>query len=204
MTDYPEKKTADGMDPTVSAQYRRLADESAPGQLNRAVLRAARKQTRNNSTAIWQQAWLRPAGYVAMVALSLAIILEMNEANILAPPFLTGDQLLPAENTSNAFQEAADAATQQVREAEATAAESTQNPGIVTESPAAAVQDSGSATPQRGDQSCSDDQRASIATWWRCIESLESRGATDAAERELTALVNAFPGFVAPNQQRAQ
>lgn len=199
MTDNPEKNTAGGVDPSVSAQYRRLADESAPDQLNRAVLRAARKETRSNLTGPWQQAWLRPAGYLVMVALSLAIILEMNEANILTPPFLTGDQVLPVENTGNAFQEAADAATQQIREAEATAANSTQNPGVVTESPMAADQDSGSTTLLPGDQSCSDDQRASIATWWRCIESLESRGASDAAERELTALVNAFPGFAAPN-----
>lgn len=134
-----------------------------------------------------------------MVALSLALILELNEANILTLPFLTGEQTRPAEDPASAFQEAADTATEQFRDAEAAATSEMPNSGSATDSTMTGDPVTGSTTLLPVDQRCSDNQRSTMATWWQCIESLESRGASEAAERELTALMRAFPGFVEPD-----
>jgi len=45
---------------------------------------------------------------------------------------------------------------------------------------------------------CTDEQRATSSSWWRCIRELEQRGLTGAAETELAALLGAYPGFVEP------
>lgn len=199
VTDKHGNRLAEEVDPTLSGQYRRLADESVPGALDRAVLRTARNEARKNTTAGWQPAWFRPATTIAMIALSLALILEFNDANILTPPFLTGDQTLPLENPANVFRDAADVAAEQIREAEAAASSEMQNPGSDAESTVATDPVIGETTLLPVDLRCSADQRATMATWWQCIESLESRGASTAAERELRALVTAFPGFVEPD-----
>jgi hypothetical protein len=49
-----------------------------------------------------------------------------------------------------------------------------------------------------GDDFCTDEQRSESSTWWQCIDDLERRGLTQAAERELAALLSAFPGFERP------
>ena len=199
MKDSDEKISADSVDPTLSGSYRRLADESAPVALDRAVLRSARHGARENEPADWQPEWFRPAAFVTMLALSLAIILELNEANILTPPFIAGDQILPAGGPGNVFEDAADAATEQIKDADAAAANEMPNSEPVTDSAADTDPVTSDVTLLPVDQRCSDEQRATVAKWWQCIESLESRGASDAAEEELNALLSSFPGFVEPD-----
>ena len=48
------------------------------------------------------------------------------------------------------------------------------------------------------DARCSESQRSDTSSWWRCIEDLEQRGLTTAAEAELQALLAAHPGFSVP------
>jgi hypothetical protein len=186
------------VDPTLSARYKQLADEAAPVALDRAILRSARHAASKEEATGWQPEWFKPAAFVTMLALGLAIIIELDEANILTPPSLGGDQLLPAEGPANPFEDAADAAARQIRDADTTAANEMPDDGPGADSNAGADPLARNETLLPVDQRCSDEQRATVATWWKCIESLESRGASDAAEEELSALFRAFPDFVAP------
>jgi hypothetical protein len=199
MKNSDERMSADDVDPTLSARYRQLADESAPVSLDRAVLRSARHAASKNEPAGWQPEWFKPAAFVTMLALSLAIVLELNETNILTSPFSPSGQILPANGTGNPFEDAADAATRQIRDADAAAANEVTNPGPVIDSATDTDPVTSDVSLLPVDQRCSDEQRATVATWWQCIESLESRGASDAAEAELNELLSSFPGFVAPD-----
>jgi hypothetical protein len=38
-----------------------------------------------------------------------------------------------------------------------------------------------------------------MASWWRCIESLQDQGARAQAEQELATLLRSYPAFVEPN-----
>ena len=193
--------TTDGVDPTISAQYRRLAADPAPDALNQAVLRAARREVRRNSNGFWQSDWFRPTAFIAMVALSFALILEMNDANILPTHYLTSEQTRPSGNRVNVFQDAADAAARQIRDAEESASTAIQNSGAEVPSSIDTKAAADQATLSPGDRNCDARQRSTMASWWQCIEALESGGASVAAERELTALMSAFPGFVIPEGQ---
>ncbi len=192
--------STDDVDPKVSAQYRMSATEPAPDALNQAILRAARHEISRNSTALWRSDWFKPVAFVAMAVVSIGLILEMNDANILPAPLLP-DKLAPSgENPANAFQDAADAVKRQIRDAEESASSASQNAG--TEAPSLMDDrlnsDQAAFTP--GDPDCDERQRNTVASWWQCIEALESRGASAAAERELAALMRTFPGFMKPDQ----
>lgn len=200
MTDKNRSRPTDDVDPNVSAQFRSLANESVPDNLNHAVLRAARREVRRHSVGAWQAAWLRPAATVAMVALTLALVLELNDVNILTSPLPGGDRTLPMEKTPDVFREVADDAAEQVREAEAAASRATQNSRADKPLSMDAGPRSGQTTMLPDVQECTEAQRSSMATWWACIESLESSGASILAERELAALLQAFPGFIEANR----
>jgi hypothetical protein len=185
MTDKHRDSVNDGADPMVSGAYRRLASETAPDDLNRAVLRAARKPT----TRGWQGAWFRPLTAAAVVALSVAMMLEFNSANNI-------DASLPA--TVDAFRDASNLAAEQIREAEATASRATQNaPADTMPSAVATEPDQPSLLPN--ERGCDEQQRSSMASWWRCIESLQDQGARAQAEQELATLLRSYPAFVEPN-----
>jgi hypothetical protein len=193
MTGENKRNSPELADTEVSVQFRNLANESAPGKLNHAVLKAARHEALSSAAGIWQATWFRPAATAAVIALSLALVLEINDTNILAPP-------LPAENASDAFRDAADRSAEQVREAASALTRTSQNPGADTplSTDPGVSTDPTSLLP--ASQGCDEEQRSTRATWWACIESLESGGASNLAERELTALFQAFPGFVRPSQ----
>ena len=198
MTDKNSSSSTDEVERKVSAQFRSLANESVPDSLNHAVLRTARRAVRRHSDRAWQAAWLRPAATVALVALTLALVLELNDANLTTSPLPGGGRTAPKENASEGFSEAADDAAKQVREA--VASRVTQNSGSDTP----LSMDAGSRTDRTtllpAVQECNETQRSSMTTWWACIESLESNGASNLAERELSALLRAFPGFVEANR----
>ena len=135
-----------------------------------------------------------------MVALTLALVLELNDANILRAPLPGGGRTLPMEKAPDVFREAANDAAAQVREAEAAARRTTQNSGSDTPLSMGAGSRSSQTTLLPAVPECNEAQRSSMATWWACIESLESSGATNLAEQELSALLRAFPGFVEANR----
>ena len=192
MTGENQRNSADLSDPEVSDQFRNLASETTPDKLNHAVLKAARREVRSPA-GVWQASWFRPAATAAVIALSLALVLEINDTSILAPPF-------PAENVSDAFRDAADRSAEQVREAASAVDRTSQNSGSGTPLSTDPGVSTGRTSLLPASQGCNEEQRSTRAAWWACIESLESGGASNLAERELTALLQAFPGFVRPAQ----
>ena len=51
-------------------------------------------------------------------------------------------------------------------------------------------------------QHCDDDARTTAESWYACVEELKDEGMTDAATRELDALLIEFPGFREPDMDR--
>lgn len=51
------------------------------------------------------------------------------------------------------------------------------------------------ASEANGDKRCSDEQTTDAAAWWRCVETLRSKGDTVAADQELQRLRERFPDF---------
>lgn len=202
MQNNPDIDIAEGVvDKFLSAQYQRLADETVPDSLDRMVLRAARNErTEGQAGRSRPAAWFRQAAWVAVAALSVAVILEFNEANVFSPPTGISDRVPPMEDRFREFLEAADIAAEQVRDAEAAAANATQNVGSSRESMPLEDHRSLETTLQPNNRECTSEQRAAVSSWWKCIGSLESLGATELAERELAALMGAFPGFAVPEK----
>jgi hypothetical protein len=189
-----------GMSAQLSSEYGAIATESAPEKLDRAILRLAKQEVRSSSGAAWRDRWYRPAVFVATVSLSLALVLQLNESSFLVSP--DGVTSAPLNGITpvpeSAFQDAARATSQQLRQIEADAKPSmsdSTSPMSVPER-SAGTTDSGTLLPTNGH--CSTEQRANIESWWRCIKELESKGLTQFAELELQALLRDYPQFVAP------
>lgn len=180
----------------VAGIYRQVANETAPENLNNAILREAAKHTRGVGSLA--STWLRPAALAATLALSVGLVLQSGIMNSTTstPPTLE----LPAAVGQNedVFDAAAEAGMEQIRAAESAARA---NPGT-SESPSApqsrvnpASTPNTSATENRG---CSEAQRSTTVSWWQCVQALEKRGMTDVARIELEALFEANPGFGVP------
>lgn len=200
MTEDHKSVRDENMDSVVSNAYHDVANEAAPGELNRAVLRASRKALGKRTGPGWQATWFRPVASAAVIALSLAVMLEFNDASNPDSPINGGNEVIRLDDSADVFREAADSAAEQLREAEATARSATQN-SAPDDSPAmgagAQVNES---LLQPIDGGCDEAQRATMSTWWECIESLENRGASALAEQELTALLGSYPAFIKPGQ----
>lgn len=185
------------IDEQLIARYRSVSHERVPPSLDRTVLRAASRNGGAGRMSGWLARWIKPAGYVAMVALSLAVVLEFNEVGILSSPYQT-DERLPG-GSENAFESAGHSAIEQIRDATNSANNAMQDSVSLPDMPVnAAAGDDPGTTLLPDSERCDPQQRTSVATWWQCIQSLESKGASAAAEQELTALMRAFPGFVPP------
>lgn len=200
MTDTRENLRNSGGEPMVSAEYHSLATDRAPDELNQAVLHSSRKALGRRPSPGWRSAWLRPVASAAVIALSLTVILEFNDVGNPQPTLTSGDEINPFGNSPDVFREAVDNAAEQLREAEVAASRASQN-SVPDEPPA---MDSGANLEQTTllpiDGGCNAAQRSTMTTWWQCIESLESRGASALAEQELAALLGSYPAFVEPGQ----
>jgi len=178
-------------DNAISAIYRRTADENAPDRLNQSILRRARKADNWSPAKFRHIGWLQPFALVAVVGLSLALILDINETIDADNPATTVNQ------GSNSLDEAAAAALEQIRNAESIAQ---QNPGVseVTKPPQMVEQINPGSTNRDDNQQCSVTQRSTTALWWQCIQAMERRGYTEAATIEYEALFAAYPAFEVP------
>jgi hypothetical protein len=76
----------DEVDADLRNAYRRMATETAPPQLDRAVLEAAANARAPAGRGLWQ--WRRPLAWVTMIGLSLAIVLEFNRTGTDLPAAL--------------------------------------------------------------------------------------------------------------------
>lgn len=188
--------------PDLSTAYRTVAIERTPPALDRAVLALAKQEARVSAGSDWLNRWYRPAAFVATVGLSFALILELSEMSKPGLPDSDVDSSINrvAPISESPFQGAADATAQQLRRLEIDANSSmSESPPSMNE-PGMPANSSGSDTGSLlpATDSCSDEQRASTASWWACIEELEKQGLTQAAERELQSLLRDFPGFSQP------
>jgi len=187
------------VDAELSSAYREIAAETTPQDLDRAILRLANQELQSPSGAAWRDRWYRPLAIVATVTLSLALILQLNESSLFAPPAgMTDWSTEIAPVSESAFQDAAGAAAEQLRQMETPAGTS-----MTETAPATSVLDLGRSPSDTGSllpasNRCSDEQRAVADSWWLCIKDLESKGLTQGAELELLALLRAHPQFIVP------
>ena len=181
-------------DPGVSATYREMARETVPTDVDAAVLRQARQAVESRSGIARLTGWLRPLTFVATAGLSLALIVQLSNT----PDYRIPDHLDPtvAPLPADVFQDAADQTAEQIRRLG-------EDPGMSappdsTAMPAPMVEAAPEASLLPAREGCDDQARASSGTWWQCIRELEQRGLPEVAERELQALLKAYPQFSAP------
>lgn len=77
-----DRRNETDIDPAVSDHIKALSDETTPETLDRAVMREARRAIRADNRKGSFGAWFRPLAFIATVALSLAIILDLGDTNI--------------------------------------------------------------------------------------------------------------------------
>jgi len=182
----------DDIDQSYSARYKLLADESVSDELNQAVLRTAAEAVGAGRKGLWQTNWLKSFAFIALVGLSFSLLLQTNDT-----PLDTMTESSPVSQPDSRFEDAGAATAARIRDAEVAmgamqnkpepAEESTTNPD------SAAINAN---LPE--DSACSETDRLDSGSWWRCIQSLERRGASAAAEQELVELLKSFPAFVQP------
>jgi len=98
------------VDPQVSAHYEKFADEKTPADLDRAVMHEARRAVRADNRSGSFGAWFRPVAFMATVGLSLAIILDLNDAGFFSPPADISFEPVPPGPVKVPDESAADAA----------------------------------------------------------------------------------------------
>ena len=176
----------------VASIYRQIADETAPDELNRSVLRHAEKQARGITGRALT--WLRPVALAATLALSVTLVLQVGNLDSGTSPVDLVSPV-PSLESDDIFDAAAETSMEQVRAAESAAQLS---PGP-SESLATSRRPVDSAPMQNelstDNQGCSTEQRSATITWWECIQGLEKRGMSAAATKELEALFEAHPAF---------
>lgn len=210
--------TDEAVDPRVSAAYRELADERAPGHLDHAVLNVAR----GAATPRWNRAiaWLRPAAWVATIGVCLAIVIEIallpeQEPAGLAP---APEHAFPASATKPLEQAAPQAAKPvAARPARKLSREKTEGRqerfqnddalhrnqdldagGAGMEEEIAPLQPQSAPAPASAgelaeERYCDETQTADPNTWLACIHELEQQGLHEAAHLERERLAEAFP-----------
>lgn len=182
-------------DVLVSDSYREIAQERAPGHLNKSVLDIARKAVRPRYSLL--RTWTRPTAWAATILLSVALLLEFSQAPMQQAgdvPELTvkdDDMLRRAEEMARVQQGQDDQPAKSVPDV--------QDPGAA---PAAAFAVSSKATllesaiePVDDANPCDAAATAEPETWLVCITQLEAAGMTDIAEEQRALLAEAFPDF---------
>ena len=187
-----KKPTNDMSDPVsdqkgASESYRSISADRAPAHLDERVLKLAADEARKDARFRWFIPWLRPAAFAATVALSLAVLLEINNEPEVANGILTEDTVVaPSTRVLDDFASAAADSSSRIREIGETAAERE----LDGESDAGAY-----AQPENPDTQpfCDDEQSATPEAWQRCIELLRGEGRTREADWELARYRNAYP-----------
>lgn len=211
MNDRSDNPAATTIDPEVSVNYRLIAGETAPAELNRQVLQKAENALRSQRRQYSMMRWLRPVGFIATAGLSLAVFLELNESGIVAPPTITSTDNqqqgvappMPAAVADDAVEKrsAAETANALRREKSVSAVSSklaapaAEKSEDVAEPIASRQQAAPAADTTRR---CSDAQRADANEWWRCVLSLRRAGTDEIAAFEFDSLQKIYPDFVPP------
>ncbi len=106
-----DKLEAMDVDPQVSAHYEKFADEKTPADLDQAVLHEARRAVRADNRSGSFGAWFRPVAFMTTVGLSLAIILDLNDAGYFSSPADMSFETAPPGPVKVPDESAADAAS---------------------------------------------------------------------------------------------
>lgn len=187
------------IDAAVSSTYRASATEKVPEHLDRTVLAEARRETGQKNRGSGFPAWLIPAAFAAVLALSLSFNLEFNRPDIVpaiqdnASAEGNNIPLNPVDST-NDLEAAVESTGKRLRALDD--AMSNLAPGNNPD--AATLGDTGTSISQTADstisaRSCDGEVTASAETWWSCIEALQRSGQTDVARAELSLFEAAFP-----------
>ena len=188
----PNDKLQD-IDPEVRSTYQDLARESAPADVDAAILKMADQATATGTGLFRLNTWLRPLTFVATAAVSLALLIQISNT----PQFDVPDSVAPAvtPQPANPFQDAAEQTAEQIRQLEQ---ESSMSMSPEPTAPAAMAAPTIEPSLLPASEHCDEQARDTSASWWRCIGELEQRGLPEAAEKELQALLNTYPQFSAP------
>lgn len=168
----------------VSKTYRELSTESAPEHLNQAVLKqAAVEVTRKRSYMF--AGWRKQVAWTAVIALSLAVVLELAELQTLSIP----DAVTPAPPA---------AGKSELRTEES--AVDRELPGIQpAQQPDARERPESIAKPMArkarvaAPVGCDEATRASQEDWMDCIRKLRESGAVELADMEYEAFLLDHP-----------
>jgi len=185
------------IDPRVVAHYELLADEATPPELDRIVLKMASSGARTRRRQYSFTPWLRPAAFVATAGLSFALILDLIETGIVAPPTIILPEVQQPSAAPPVVAPAADATTRKRTAAETASALRQEKSLATVASKMAAPEVMGNADGE-GSGQCNDQQKSAVTTWWQCVVSLRQAGMNDIAESELLSLQEEYPYFVAP------
>jgi len=202
MNEDPRNPATDEAD--ISTAYKDLATEQPAEVLDGAVLANARRAIRVERAAAWRAQWYRPVAFVATVGLSVALLLEMADiALVVAPgsrPATVNDAATstPIGNTERISEAAIGEVIDSRTDSPEAASPVLRSPSETAAATGSTDIDSGSQLPGDPDARCSDEQRMQPSTWWHCIEDLEKRNLSMAAERELQELLQQYPGFSVP------
>ena len=211
-----------GIDPEVTAHYRAMADERTPGALDRTVLQQAAAAARADRPSAIFRGWLRPFSFVAAGALSVAVVIDMQNPELPSAPAepvpAIGASLADAAPAEGPSAAEANAALRREKATAPAAIAKTATPDTVGEQSAAIAREVDAAAEQLGDAGvqalqsatlqapgarqqadadaadtpCSGEQRASRESWWRCIETLRANGFDGTADNELAAYGQRF------------
>ena len=190
----------------VSDAYRNIATQTAPADLDEKVLKLAAEAVPSRYGLA--RAWMRPLAWAATIALSLAFVLEMSQLND-TPEAVVRDEM-PEQRALTDERARSDADLMKAKEekdarhgiAAKHAPAAAPVPAVVeAEAEAEEIQAAASranllylAAPD-DEVFCDTAARATADDWFACIEALREEGLTAAADSELAALRESFPGF---------
>jgi len=201
MTDAADNNTnvpGSSRDADIESVYKQLATEQAPAHLNRRIL----KQARQSPSGLWNRfndAWWRPAAAAIVSVAAVGVV--WTTLNVATQDSENRAPQIRPELSGNDLRQAVGSSEQLLRDSAARAVTNNDPDELQRRVEETDADDEGAGPMQRNDTnppqatSCSREQRASTSAWWRCIEALEGSGQTGAAERELEALMLAFPGL---------
>jgi len=214
-----ERHNSVASDEAVRRVYRELADETAPGQLDRSVLKTAALAARPGYAR--SRAWARPLAWAATVVLSVAIVLELSQEPVprqipVGDPVEARDE---AGLTPPAAPPAASAAIAEGRSADVMQGAREKANMMQKTSALSAVRSAGAETEQQADApvptegreaaaiaidsravagdagSCPPEATRQPSTWLECIEDMKAAGLVEKADAERRLLRQAFPGI---------
>jgi len=167
----------------VGEAYRALSTERTPEHVNRAVLKQASAAVARSSSYPFA-GWLKPVAWTAVIALSLAVVLEIAEIQTVSTPDPVTPVLPPASKSELRNEESKAGR-------EFTKIQPAQQPDAWERAESVAKPMARKASAPRA--GCDDAARASPDDWMDCIRKLRESGAAELADREYEAFILEFP-----------